>query len=164
MSLQIQIEGDAPRDVALTRRDGDHAARLQIDGRVHAATLQSRRLTVDGVTERVWVAVDHDVVYVHAFGQAWRLEVTDPAQRIGAGVDEADVYHAPMPGTVITAAVAPGTTVAAGDPLLIIESMKMQSEIIAWRDGIVQRTPLAVGDTFDRGAVLVELEPAVPAA
>jgi hypothetical protein len=35
----------------------------------------------------------------------------------------------------------------------------MQSEIVAWRDGVVERVHLQVGDTFDRGAGLVELEP-----
>ena len=64
-----------------------------------------------------------------------------------------------MPGTVITVAVAPGDAVTTGQPLVVIESMKMQSEIVAWRDGVVERVHLRVGDTFDRGAGLVELEP-----
>jgi biotin carboxyl carrier protein len=37
--------------------------------------------------------------------------------------------------------------------------MKMESEIVAWRDGVIERVHLRVGDTFDRGAGLVELEP-----
>jgi len=60
---------------------------------------------------------------------------------------------------VITVAVEPGEAVTAGQPLVIIESMKMQSEIVAWRDGVVERVHLQVGETFDRGAGLVELEP-----
>jgi biotin carboxyl carrier protein len=60
---------------------------------------------------------------------------------------------------VITVAVEPGQAVTAGQPLVVIESMKMQSEIVAWRDGVVERIHLQVGDTFDRGAGLVELEP-----
>jgi biotin carboxyl carrier protein len=37
--------------------------------------------------------------------------------------------------------------------------MKMQSELVATRDGVVARLHLEVGDTFDRGAALVSLEP-----
>jgi biotin carboxyl carrier protein len=37
--------------------------------------------------------------------------------------------------------------------------MKMQSEIVAMRDGVVDRVFVAVGDTFDRGAALVGLAP-----
>jgi biotin carboxyl carrier protein len=48
--------------------------------------------------------------------------------------------------------------VTVGQPLVVIESMKMQSEIVAWRDGVVERVHLQVGDTFDRGAGLVRLE------
>ena len=66
---------------------------------------------------------------------------------------------APMPGTVINVAVAPGESVTTGQPLVVIESMKMQSEIVAWRDGTVERVHLDVGTTFDRGAALVALEP-----
>jgi biotin carboxyl carrier protein len=64
-----------------------------------------------------------------------------------------------MPGTVVTIAVEPGQLVSTGQPLVVIESMKMQSEIVAWRDGVVERVLLRVGDTFDRGAGLVGLEP-----
>ena len=66
---------------------------------------------------------------------------------------------APMPGMVVTIAVEPGQEVITGQRLVIIESMKMQSEIVAWRDGVVERIYLQVGDTFDRGASLIGLEP-----
>jgi biotin carboxyl carrier protein len=64
-----------------------------------------------------------------------------------------------MPGTVITIAVRAGELVTIGQPLVVIESMKMLSEIVAWRDGIVDRVHLQVGDTFDRGAGLIGLAP-----
>jgi biotin carboxyl carrier protein len=64
-----------------------------------------------------------------------------------------------MPGTVIRVDVAAGAAVAAGQVLLVIESMKMQSEITAVRDGVVDQVFLTVEDTFDRGAALVALVP-----
>lgn len=163
MPFQAQV-GHAPaRDVRLTRREGRRPSLLQIDGQDHAVSLQATGdaalVRIDDRTERVWIAVEHDAVHIHAFGQAWRVEVVDSAMRAAAGAEEADVHHAPMPGVVVALHVGAGDAVAPGGPLLVIESMKMQSEIVAWRDGVVRRTPHAVGDTFDRGAVLVELEP-----
>jgi 3-methylcrotonyl-CoA carboxylase alpha subunit len=64
-----------------------------------------------------------------------------------------------MPGTVVAVHVEPGRHVHAGEPLVVIESMKMESVIAAPRDGIVDRLLVAVGDTFDRGAPLVALQP-----
>ena len=64
-----------------------------------------------------------------------------------------------MPGTVIIVAVEAGQEVAQGEQLVVIESMKMQSEIVATRDGVVDKVFLAVGDTFERGAPLVSLAP-----
>jgi biotin carboxyl carrier protein len=49
--------------------------------------------------------------------------------------------------------------VTAGQVLVVIESMKMQSEITAARDGVVDQVFVAVEDTFDRGAALVALVP-----
>ena len=108
----------------------------------------------------MFIAVDSDAVFVHAFGRAFRLDVADPTERGLAGADEADVYGAPMPGIVIRTTVGAGQEVSAGDVVMVIESMKMQAEIVAWRDGVVERLPLAVGDSFDRGAILVEFQPA----
>jgi biotin carboxyl carrier protein len=96
---------------------------------------------------------------VHAFGCSWRTEVVDPVERSRLQSEEADLAIAPMPGTVITVAVGPGQEVTAGQPLVVIESMKMQSEIVAWRDGVVDRVHLEAGETFDRGAGLVTLVP-----
>ena len=64
-----------------------------------------------------------------------------------------------MPGTVIDILVKKGDAVTKGQTLLVIESMKMQTGILSARDGIVAEVPLAKGQTFDKGALLVRLEP-----
>jgi biotin carboxyl carrier protein len=55
--------------------------------------------------------------------------------------------------------VAPGDEVAAGQVVAVIESMKMQTEIKAPRDGVVERVPVSVGESFGQGAPLVALVP-----
>jgi 3-methylcrotonyl-CoA carboxylase alpha subunit len=101
---------------------------------------------------------------VHAFGRSWSLSLIDPAERAQGAADSEDVATAPMPGTVITVAVKTGESVAEGQQLVVIESMKMQSEIVALRDGVVENVYLAVGDTFDRGDPLVALAAAADGA
>jgi len=162
VSLQICIDGGDPRDVALTRVE-NRAARIWIDGKEFRASLRpvgrAYEISLDDRTEPIWLVVDHDSVFIHAFGRAFRTEVIDPAERSALGAEQADVATAPMPGTVVNIAVSPGDAVTVGQSLVVIESMKMQNEIVAWRDGVVERVHLGVGDTFDRGANLVELEP-----
>jgi biotin carboxyl carrier protein len=162
MSLQVIIDDGVPRDVVLSRVE-NHYASIWIDGKRHRALLRSvgraYEISVDDRTEPIWLVVERDTVFIHAFGRAWRTEVVDPAERSAQNADQADVVTAPMPGMVITIAVEAGQEVTTGQALVVIESMKMQSEIVAWRDGVVERVHLRVGDTFERGAGLVGLTP-----
>jgi propionyl-CoA carboxylase alpha chain len=64
---------------------------------------------------------------------------------------------APMPGTVVRVAVAAGDRVAAGDPLLWLEAMKMEHRISATADGVVAELPVAVGQQVEVGTVLAVL-------
>jgi 3-methylcrotonyl-CoA carboxylase alpha subunit len=105
------------------------------------------------------VAVDGDVVHIHLDGDTYTVQYTDPVRRHahhGASAAD-DVAQAPMPGTVIAVHAAEGQAVARGDTLLVIESMKLETAIKAWRDGTVASVHVAVGKTFDRGAPLVTL-------
>ena len=160
MSLEVGLDDAAPRPVAVTRLEND-CALLWIDGRRHRGSLRRHgdgfAITLDDRTEQIHVVVAADEVFVHAFGRAWRTEVTDPAIRSALQDDAEDLARAPMPGQVITVATDAGQQVRRGDVLLVIESMKMQSEIVAWRDGVVERVHVEVGDGFERGADLVAL-------
>ena len=62
-----------------------------------------------------------------------------------------------MPGTVAELRVAAGEIVAAGQTLVVLESMKMEISIAAPRDGSIAAVHVAAGDQVERGAVLVEL-------
>lgn len=162
MSLEIALGDGDPRPVDVARHGSE--ATVFIDGRPHRCSLHlagdGYELRLDDRTEPVWIAVRGDAVYVHAFGRAFQLAVIDPVERARAASDQADVAAAPMPGTVVAVAVQPGEDVHVGQPLVVIESMKMQSEIVASRDGVVDRVFLQVGESFDRGAALVALVPA----
>jgi pyruvate/2-oxoglutarate dehydrogenase complex dihydrolipoamide acyltransferase (E2) component len=78
--------------------------------------------------------------------------VTGPAVTVMAAA-----VRAPLAGTVVSVAVAPGHLVAAGDELLVIEAMKMEHEVRAQAAGVVREVPVAAGATVPAGAVLVVL-------
>jgi propionyl-CoA carboxylase alpha chain len=90
-----------------------------------------------------------------------RPRFVDPADQVASGS-----LLAPMPGSVVRLHVEPGATVAAGDPVLVLEAMKMQHTVTAPHDGTVTDLPVAVGAQVAAGEVLavVSENTEIPAA
>ena len=65
---------------------------------------------------------------------------------------------APMPGLVVRINVQPGDTVRAGQPLVVMEAMKMENELRSPAAGVVRAVPVAPGTAVEKGALLVELQ------
>ena len=160
MKLEVKVWGEY-HPVALLCQGGRSMVRM--DGKDREASLRSvgggrHELTLDGHVDPVWIAATGETVHVHAFGRAWELELIDPVDRAaGEGQGGDHVIRAPMPGIVVEIQVAAGAQVGKGDPLMTIESMKLETVIAAWRDGVVEEVHRAPGDAFDRGAPLVTL-------
>jgi acetyl/propionyl-CoA carboxylase alpha subunit len=116
--------------------------------------------TLAGRSERLQAVAEGDKVWVHWRGRAFALERLDPTRSAGAGgAEAAGSAHAPMPGVVVSLLVTHGQAVREGDALLVIESMKLQTTICAAIAGSVTELPLAVGQSFQRGAVLARVHP-----
>ena len=132
----------------------------------HAFPSRSRRRRADSCSASaqrspVLVAADGDLVHVHIDGTTFTLRYLDPVQRYGShaagGAD--DIAEAPMPGVVIAVHVAEGQALRPGDTLIVIESMKLETAVKAWREGAVAAVHVAVGQAFQRGAPLLTLAP-----
>src|SRR3546814_14291823 len=78
----------------------------------------------------------------------------DPADLVAVGA-----LLAPMPGSVIAVHAAPGDTVAEGQPIIVMEAMKMQHTVSAPYAGTVTELPARTGDQVEAGAVLAVVEP-----
>jgi antagonist of KipI len=77
-----------------------------------------------------------------------------------AGPTRADTVCAAMPGLIVSVAVVPGDLVAEGQPLAVLEAMKMQSPVRAPRAGRVARVFVTPGAQVTGGAALVEFDAA----
>lgn len=68
-----------------------------------------------------------------------------------------EAITSPMPGNILKVMVKAGDSVKKGQVLLILEAMKMENEIVAPKDGVVQAVNVNEGNTVDTGASLVVL-------
>jgi len=65
---------------------------------------------------------------------------------------------APIPGKVVAVQVEPGDEVEPGQPLIVLEAMKMENELAAEQSGRVVAVHTTAGDTVEGGELLIELE------
>ncbi len=115
-------------------------------------------LLVDGRVVRALVAREGAHVLVAIGSRVHRFAVG--AAEGGAGEVAAagsGVVTAPMPGKIVAVLVRPGEAVAAGQPVVVLEAMKMESMLTAEIAGTVTQVHVAAGATVDGGAVLVEI-------
>ena len=120
-------------------------------------TLVIRCLAVSDTDEKGMVTV-----FFELNGQPRRVKVPDRAHgAVGAAsrrkADPADTSHvgAPMPGVISTVAVSANQEIRAGDVLVSIEAMKMETAIHAERDGKVAEVLVKAGDQIDAKDLLV---------
>ncbi|CAN7424931.1 biotin carboxylase N-terminal domain-containing protein [Brevundimonas sp. LjRoot202] len=67
--------------------------------------------------------------------------------------------RAPMPGKIVATPAKPGDTVTKGQPIVVLEAMKMEHALVAPFDGMVGEITVAVGDQVIDGAVLATVKP-----
>lgn len=73
-----------------------------------------------------------------------------------APATSSNALTANIAGTVVKILVENGQKVNAGDTVLVLEAMKMETEVTAPKDGVVDSVEVAVGDAVQSGQVLIE--------
>ena len=134
-----------------------------LEALIRAATPDRVDLEIDG-TRRVYrvnqVGAD---AFVNAGGGSTALSEVprfgDPARLAPAGS-----LLAPMPGLVLRVLAEPGASVSAGQPLLVLEAMKMEQTVTAPADGVVAELRAKAGEQVSTGQVLAVLDAAPPKA
>ncbi len=91
----------------------------------------------------------------------YKMEVFDPRRRIisQSGTDGGSgLISAPMPGKIVDIKVKSGDVVKKGDPIIIIEAMKMQNELGAPIDGTIKEVYIKSGEAVESGQKLAVIE------
>jgi 3-methylcrotonyl-CoA carboxylase alpha subunit len=158
--LNLEMAGE-PR-VALLERLHDGATVLDLDGQrwplqtrslgrhQHDVHLGDRRATLTVYAQGERYAV---------FGAQGSLLVAehDPIAHAADGAGEGGRLTAPMPGKMVSFLTKAGDKVTRGQPLAVMEAMKMEHTITAPHDGVVQELLYAAGDQVAEGGELLRL-------
>jgi biotin carboxyl carrier protein len=165
MELIVAIDGRS-RTVRVSKgSDGVYLVAID-DGpvrRVHADDLGAGdwALRLDGARRVVGAHVVGDQIAVQVDGRGLvgtAIDARTAALRLGAGGGEGRVATQ-MPGAVVRVLVVEGQHVSAGDPVVVVEAMKMENELRAPIDGVVATLHVAPGQAVETGAALVTIEP-----
>ena len=150
------------REVAVAYRFRREGVEIAVDGEhltieLVSATPERVVLDVEGVRRAFAVHHTDDAVYVDdpagsaALGRVPRFP--DPSAHAAAGS-----LLAPMPGAVVRVAAAQGEHVTVGQPLVVLEAMKMEHTVAAPVDGVVAALHVRPGDQVESGQALAVVE------
>jgi 3-methylcrotonyl-CoA carboxylase alpha subunit len=148
--VQVTVERDG-RD-AFAEIDGErHAFHLSTVGSAYTIAMNGETLDVE------WGWSDGYAVFLLRDAGIIRVPLFNPFAEAGAGDADAAALSAPMPATVTNIMAKEGDSVTAGQPLVTVEAMKMETVIKAPHDGTVEAIHFAKGESAPKGALLVTL-------
>ncbi len=127
-----------PGDPVWSGKVGDHEVSVQVAPRLNGMTLSWRGITVPAI------------VYTEREAELAAL------MPVKAAADMSRFLLCPMPGLVKAVHVAEGQEVKAGDPLAVVEAMKMENVLRAERDATVKKVSAKAGDSLAVDAVILE--------
>ena len=121
-------------------------------------------LIINGQSYEVAVDDNDELYQVMLKSTLYEVKVEDERTRRLAGliggppviVGEA-LIKAPMPGVIVSVPAQEGQTVTKGDIVVVLESMKMQNEFKAPKDGVVSSVRVAPGDKVDQEAIMITI-------
>jgi 3-methylcrotonyl-CoA carboxylase alpha subunit len=123
-------------------------------------------LLINGRSHEVRVAPAAGQLEVSLHSTTIPVEVRHPLEKLlqssrrTAAGGGGETVTAPMPGLVVALRVKPGETVAAGQPVAIVEAMKMQNELVARHGGIVSEVLVAERASVSAGQPLMRIRAA----
>ncbi|CAG2157189.1 Acetyl-/propionyl-coenzyme A carboxylase alpha chain [Cupriavidus yeoncheonensis] len=140
-----ECDGDAPAETCVVRV-------LRADPQAGTALVEC-----DGVAYPLVFAADKHALHLFQAGRAWKFQRHDPRRRRDAGAADG-LLQAPLTARIVAVHVAEGERVAAGQPLVVLEAMKMEHIIAAPFAGVVAELAARTGGQASAGALLARVE------
>jgi len=144
IGLRLQ-EGDAPATECLVRVLRSDIAR------------GTALVECDGMAWPLVFATDKHALHLFQDGRAWHFTLHDPRRRRNAG-DADGVLQAPLTARIVAVHAAEGERVEAGQPLVVLEAMKMEHTIAAPFAGVVTELAARAGGQASAGSLLARVE------
>ncbi|MBV9828050.1 MAG: biotin/lipoyl-binding protein, partial [Alphaproteobacteria bacterium] len=145
------VEGGGESCFASTDwRPGQHLMHLRIDDRVAIAQIERQR-------GRVFI-VTHGGVVRRAQVLSPRAAELLEKMPVKQAADTSRLVLSPMPGLLTSVLVSEGQEVKAGEPLVVVEAMKMENVLRAERDATVAKLRAKAGDSLAVDQIIIELE------
>ncbi|MDI2125934.1 biotin carboxylase N-terminal domain-containing protein [Yinghuangia seranimata] len=153
--LDLRLRGVAYR-VRATRVGADRfRVGIEAGGEVHTADVELQRF--DEHSGRIVVNGTRFRLLVGTHGPTYLVEVDGVAHRVS--LDEGGVVRSPAPALVVATPLEVGAEVEAGAPVLVLESMKMETVLRAPFKARLKECVVSVGSQVETGAPLLRLEP-----
>jgi 3-methylcrotonyl-CoA carboxylase alpha subunit len=164
---EVRVRGLASAGAEVAVGDGAPAAAraaFRVAGGAGAGGLSTDLVLAYGdQTVRFAYAADGPVTWLGRGGAAWAVAEAPPAALRGARAGSADgTVRSPMPGTILAVRVAAGDAVTAGQPVLVVEAMKMEHTVTAPVGGVISELTAKAGQQVAMDETLAVIEPEVP--
>lgn len=167
MSTEIKIN-DRNAFVEVLNREGNKV-RISIDGKKYEADVVMVEegvysIIIDNKSHNVeLINTDSKNYLVNTYAKSYDVEIVDAeskylkSRRRDDGHEES-VISSPMPGKVVKILVSAGDEVKAGDTVIIVSAMKMESEYKVKKDRVIKEIKVKEGDTVKAHQPLVIIE------
>ena len=167
MDYEFLINGKISR-LILSNNKPDGVYEAILDGksvkmRVSHIESNSLSLTINNRISAAYVVGGDGKVFVHLGGRTIELAIPDSNQKKyskeGMEFGAKDEITTPMPGKIVRMLVKVGDTVEPKQPLVIVESMKMENEIKSSMQGTIQAINFKSGDLVNPGQTIIKMSP-----
>ncbi len=165
--MEIKID-DRIAQIELLSRDGN-TLKLSIDGNKYEADIEMVEnvvysVLIDNKSHNIELIEEENKKYlVNTYSRSYKVEIVDAESKylLSRNKDydlEENVISSPMPGKVVKILVKEGDNVKAGDTVVIVSAMKMESEYKVKKDRLIKEIKVKEGDTINSHQALIVIE------
>ncbi|MCL1074012.1 acetyl/propionyl/methylcrotonyl-CoA carboxylase subunit alpha [Shewanella dokdonensis] len=151
--LQQQTIGEYSLTINAAEAEGNANTKVIVSGELTAA--QQLKLTLNGHSQHWYFYQQQTTLWLLRHGHVWQFDSGPQSYQLADNHGDTSLL-APMNGTIVTLLVQPGDFVRKGCGLLVLEAMKMEYQINAPTDGIVDNFLCRAGELVQDGTLLVQ--------